>query len=384
MARTAKSARDGPTRSPERAEEFRRLLGEAATDRLHLVVHDYTSFAGAERLAAEMEARLGGIDHVVAPIGGWWAGRRLWEIDEADWADAFIGLATAHMAVARAVLPRLNPRGSHTLVLGASVVTPVPGSGLDSMEQAALLMMRQVLEAELDGAKRMFALILGPVRTRLTDSAAPDWISADQVGAVAVATSATASQGSREIHLRTRAEADAVLAALRAGRAAQADGVVAVSILEPKPGQRDGLLALLAELASQIRAEPGCFTTPSTARRTKPTHGCWSCRRSTRPRRSGGTARAWPSRSPEWAPCSPRPWRLPPCSSPSRRSTVSMASPGASTAPSWCPPDVRSGGAGGGRSVPCRTDDAVRQRALMRIDGDEGELVRLAPSPCST
>jgi hypothetical protein len=45
-----------------------------------LVVHDYTTFAGAEALAATMGERLGSVDDVVAPIGGWWAGKRLWEI----------------------------------------------------------------------------------------------------------------------------------------------------------------------------------------------------------------------------------------------------------------------------------------------------------------
>jgi NAD(P)-dependent dehydrogenase (short-subunit alcohol dehydrogenase family) len=169
-----------PTRSTQRAAEFRQVLGDAAGDRLHLVVHDYTTFAGAEALAAETERRLGRVDHVVAPIGGWWAGKRLWEIDETDWQEAFTGLATAHMAVARAFLPRLT--GTYTIVVGASGFTPVPGSGLVSMEQAALLMMRQVLAAE---GKRVFALVLGPVRTRHVDAGDPDRVTADQVGEIA-------------------------------------------------------------------------------------------------------------------------------------------------------------------------------------------------------
>ncbi|WP_329528599.1 SDR family NAD(P)-dependent oxidoreductase [Streptomyces sp. NBC_01462] len=205
-----------PTRTQERAEEFRAVLGEAATDRLHLVVHDYTTCAGAEQLAEEMERRLGGVDDVVAPIGGWWAGKRLSEIDEADWQSAFVDLATAHLAVLRACLPRLNARGAYTLIVGASAFTPIPGSGLVSMEQAALLMMQQVLAAELDGEQRVFALVLGPVRTRLVDSGDPDQVTADQVGAVAVAASAAAAVGGRQIRLRNQAEADEALALLQA------------------------------------------------------------------------------------------------------------------------------------------------------------------------
>lgn len=204
-----------PTRSQQRADEFRHVLGDAVTARLHLVVHDYTTFDGAEQLAAEMEGRLGGIDDVVAPIGGFWAGRRLWEIDGADWRGAFVELTTTHMAVLRACLPRLNPAGAYSLIVGASAVTPVPGSGLVSMEQAALLMMQQVLQDELDGKQRVFALVLGPVRTRGTAGDGDlDWITADQVGAVAVAASA-ASAGGREIRLRDQAELVRALALLQ-------------------------------------------------------------------------------------------------------------------------------------------------------------------------
>ena len=203
-----------PTRSPQRAAEFRQVLGDAATEHLHLVVHDYTSFDGAEKLAAEMELRLGGIDDVVAPIGGWWAGKRTWEIDETDWHNAFVGLATAHMAVLRAFLPRMNAGGAYTLTVGASAFTPVPGSGLVSMEQAALLMMQQVVTAETAGSRRVFALVLGPVRSRVFDSGDPDWVTAAQVGAVAVAASAAESVAGQEIRIRNQAEVAAALTLL--------------------------------------------------------------------------------------------------------------------------------------------------------------------------
>jgi len=107
-----------PTRSDERAEELRNLLGPVVTDQLHLVVHDYTTFAGAQDLATQLVRNLGGIDAVVAPVGGWWSGRRLWEIDEDDWQNAFVGLATAHMALARACVPLMDAAGAYLLVVG--------------------------------------------------------------------------------------------------------------------------------------------------------------------------------------------------------------------------------------------------------------------------
>jgi NAD(P)-dependent dehydrogenase (short-subunit alcohol dehydrogenase family) len=206
-----------PTRSEERADEFRQVLGADATEHLHLIVHDYTTFAGAQALAKTMAEKLGGIDDVVAPIGGWWAGKRLWEIDETDWQTAFVSLATTHMAVARAVLPRMSGLGAYLLVVGASATWPVPGSGLVSMEQAAILMMRGVLDAE--GRRRIFALVLGPVNTRTTVGADPAWITADQVGAVSVAASAGWSAG-RSIDLADGEAASAALADLLAVRAA--------------------------------------------------------------------------------------------------------------------------------------------------------------------
>lgn len=199
-----------PTRSQERAEEFRALLGKDATERLHLFEHDYTSFAGAEALVATMVDRLGGVDDVVAPIGGWWHGKRLWEIDEADWQGAFAGLATAHVAVLRAALPRMTQQGAYFIVVGESAHFPIPSSGLVSMEQAAVLMMQQVVAAELEGAKRVFALELGPVATRFVDTADPTQVTSAQIGAVAVAASAS-SQPGKHVQLLNRAQAEDAL-----------------------------------------------------------------------------------------------------------------------------------------------------------------------------
>lgn len=218
-----------PTRTETRAEEFRQVLGDAAAERLHLVVHDYTTFAGAGELVTEMTGRLGGIDDVVAPIGGFWGGRPLWEISEADWQSAFTGLATAHAAVMRAFLPRLNTGGAYLLTVGMSALIPVPGSGLVSMEQAALLMMQRVLAAELAEQRRVFALVLGPVATRSASTADPDWVTAGQVGAVAVAASAASAVNSREIRLSTQAEVGEALALFQAAPGAGAPQTAARS-----------------------------------------------------------------------------------------------------------------------------------------------------------
>ena len=179
-----------PTRSEERSKEFRSLLGPAVSEHLHLVVHDYPSLAGAEALVEQTTRFLGGVDDGVAPLGGWWAGGPLWQVGEQDWQEAFVSLATTHLAVLRAALPTMSRRGAYSLVVGDSATSPVPGSGLVSMEQAALLMMQRVAAAEAGDSRRIFAVLLGPVRTRAV-AGAPGWITSDQVGAAATTLSAS-------------------------------------------------------------------------------------------------------------------------------------------------------------------------------------------------
>jgi len=201
-----------PTRSEERSMEFRALLGRAANEHLHLVVHDYTSFAGAQDLVEQIVHFRGGLDSVVAPIGGWWQGRTLAEITEHDWQSAFTGLATTHMAVLRAALPHLSDAGAYTLVVGDSAAWPVPGSGLVSMEQAALLMMQRVAAAESGSSRRVFSLVLGPVTTRHAEGT----VDAGDVGSVAVAISA-GTAASASIGLHNPDEVRAALSALTEG-----------------------------------------------------------------------------------------------------------------------------------------------------------------------
>ena len=201
-----------PTRTEQRAREFAALLGDAADEHLHLVVQDCSTFAAAETLAEQVVRLRGGIDSVVAPIGGWWTGKKLFAIDEQDWQSAFVALATAHMAVLRACLPRMSAQGAYSIVVGDSALHPVPSSGLVSMEQSALLMMQRVVAAELGATRRVFALLLGPVTTRDGGDGA---LTAGQVGSVAVAASVGAVAG-RTIALHDAAEVDAALVDLAA------------------------------------------------------------------------------------------------------------------------------------------------------------------------
>ena len=201
-----------PTRSAQRSEQFRDLLGPVAGEHLHLVVHDYTTFAGAHDLVDQVVARRGGLDSVIAPIGGWWAGGELTGISDEDWRTAFTALTTTHVAVLRACLPHLGEHGAYAVVVGDSATWPVPGSGLVSMEQAAILMMSRVAAAEAGGNRRIFSLVLGPVATR---GSGQGGVGADQVGAVAVAAAAGGAP-SRTVAVHDSGEVDAAILELTA------------------------------------------------------------------------------------------------------------------------------------------------------------------------
>ncbi|MGO4301606.1 SDR family oxidoreductase [Leifsonia sp. RAF41] len=202
-----------PTRSDQRGAELRAALGDlGVSPLLHMPTHDYTTFDGAEELGRQMTERLGGIDDAVVPVGGWWQGGSLTGIREDDWAAAFTGLTTAHMALARAIVPRLSGVGAYTVVVGQSAEWPVPGSGLVSMEQAAVLMMQRVLAAE-NPDHRIHALILGPVRTRFADGD-PNHVSAAEIGNALVALAQAGDGPSRAVPLASSREACELLTEL--------------------------------------------------------------------------------------------------------------------------------------------------------------------------
>ena len=113
------------------------------------------------------------------------------------------------MALARAIVPRLSGVGAYTVVVGQSAEFPVPGSGLVSMEQAAVLMMQRVLAAESPD-QRIHALVLGPVRTRFVEGD-PDRVSAAEIGAITIAISRATDFSSRSVSLGSAREARAAL-----------------------------------------------------------------------------------------------------------------------------------------------------------------------------
>ncbi|HWI30849.1 MAG TPA: SDR family oxidoreductase [Microbacterium sp.] len=202
-----------PTRSQSRLEEFRRILGaEGDSAHLTLLVADYSTVDGAAVLAEHVEQSYGPVTDVVASVGGWWAGPALWDTPATAWDEYFTGYATAHLSLAQAFMPRLTAEGAYHVIVGASAIYPVAGSGIVSMQQAALLMMGRVMQTEAGSRRRVFTHLLGYVNTRARAQQRPDWISAEEVGLLTATVSANPRLSSSSFELLDKSALEKTLA----------------------------------------------------------------------------------------------------------------------------------------------------------------------------
>ena len=192
-----------PSRSSERLEQLRTLISEPLAAGLETVEASYASFEGAEALAERVTSGDDPVTDAVALVGGWWQGKPLWEVTEADWQKTFVSPATTHMALARAFVPRLTT-GSYTTIAGFSSYDPEPGAGPVSMQGAAQLMMRKVVSTEISTGPRVNDLMLGPIINRSLPQGKRDWLNADEVGEVVAKVIADPQINGRTVDVQRR------------------------------------------------------------------------------------------------------------------------------------------------------------------------------------
>lgn len=196
-----------PSRSEEKVERFKQVLSDLDNpENLDFEIGSYNGFGEAKAIAELITEEYGQVTDVVASIGGWWQGKPLWQISEEEWQRYFIDITTTHITAARAWVPVLSQTGSYQLILGGSAVQPVPGASIINMQQAALLMMRQVLSAEAGDRLRITSQILGPVITRQRSQYNENWVSNDEVGLVSagIATDSTATDEDYRAYNKTQ------------------------------------------------------------------------------------------------------------------------------------------------------------------------------------
>ncbi len=179
----------GTSRSAERLAELAARLDPEQRPRFTPIVGDAGDFAGAARIAQQIDA-LGGADAAVAILGrGWWTGGPLLDAAPDVWRSLLDEMLTAHFAFARALIPRLSsrPGGVYLSIGGGAAFAPMRDAGLVSIAAAAQLMLTRVLARERGAAPpRILELVIdGPVNTRDTrEIAEPAWIRDDDVGRV--------------------------------------------------------------------------------------------------------------------------------------------------------------------------------------------------------
>jgi 3-oxoacyl-[acyl-carrier protein] reductase len=180
-----------PSRSAAKLERLRRDVADAgpARERLITLEADVGALAGAHVVRERIARDVGRIDALVPSLGGWWEGALL-DATPDVWDDVMNEMLRSHFIFAHVFLPVLREQsggGRYVGVGGGAADRPIRGSSLVSIAAAAQAMFTRALHQELgESDVEVLELIVdGPVRTRDSAAiAAPDWITADEVGGV--------------------------------------------------------------------------------------------------------------------------------------------------------------------------------------------------------
>jgi len=142
---------------------------------------------GAEAIAERVREDVGALDVAIPSLGGWWEGGPLLRLDLATWEAVMAEMLHTHFVFARTFVPELErrPGGWYLAIGGGAAFFPVPNAAIVSVAAAGQVMLTRALADETAGRPvRITELVVnGPVRTRDSEAiAAPDWITAEQVG----------------------------------------------------------------------------------------------------------------------------------------------------------------------------------------------------------
>jgi NAD(P)-dependent dehydrogenase (short-subunit alcohol dehydrogenase family) len=172
-----------PSRSQARLD---RLRDAHPQPNLHLFRGGMDSYSAAAKAADAITSELGGVDAVVASLGGWWEGEPLTEISEQTWRSLLDANLTSHFITARTFLPMLASRPGTTYVTlnGVAAQKAVARSGPISVTGAAQQMMLRVLAEEVPAVRLHEVAILTPIITRHWDGSPtkPGWLTGAEVG----------------------------------------------------------------------------------------------------------------------------------------------------------------------------------------------------------
>jgi len=172
-----------PSRSPERLQGLRQLLGAAANERLVTVTANTGTPAGAEALRDQILTRMKRLDAVVASLGGFREGARLVDTSLEDFAKVLSENLVVHFIAARTFIPALSPGSTYTFIAGLAGEVPQSNAGPVAVAMAGQQILQRVLAEEMrEAGVRINELLVKSVMSRARGEPGPETLTAEEVG----------------------------------------------------------------------------------------------------------------------------------------------------------------------------------------------------------
>jgi len=181
-----------PSRSPERLQGLRKVLGAAADERLVTVTANTGTEKGAEALRDQILARMKRLDAVVASLGGFREGAPLVDTSLEDFAKVLSDNLLSHFIAARTFIPALAPGATYTFVAGLAGEVPQPRAGPVAVAMAGQQALQRVLAEEMrESGVRINELLVKSVISRARGEPGPSTLTAEEVGLFAARLAST-------------------------------------------------------------------------------------------------------------------------------------------------------------------------------------------------
>jgi 3-oxoacyl-[acyl-carrier protein] reductase len=172
-----------PSRSPERLQGLRKVLGPLANERLVTVPASTGTLQGAEGLRDQILQRMKRLDAVVATLGGFREGARLVDTTLEEFGKVLTDNLVSHFIAARTFLPALRPGSTYTFVAGLAAEVPAPRTGSVAIAMAGQQVLQRVLAQEMaDSGIRINELLVKSVMSRARGAPGPETLTAEEVG----------------------------------------------------------------------------------------------------------------------------------------------------------------------------------------------------------
>lgn len=171
------------SRGEARLEVLTRYLGGLMDGgRVHLVVGDLGTEAGAGDVLQSTIERFGRVDGAVASLGGYAYGETMLEVS-IDRVQQVLGdNLLSHVAMAKAFIPALTTGGTYVLIGGKGAEAPLAKAGPVNIAGAAQRMLAETLAIEATDVRVIQALPETPVMSRGRKAGRRDWISDREFG----------------------------------------------------------------------------------------------------------------------------------------------------------------------------------------------------------